>query len=659
MQVAGPIKYQSDPLRCRVLTTTQPAAVCDKKMGRGQLLPMAIRIFRTVVAAFLAASFVCSATLAAEPKRVMVLHSFGRDFKPWSEYAKTIRMQLDRQSPWPMEITDQSLVTARSADENPEVPFVEYLRALFARRPLDLIVSIGAPAASFVQRHRQQLFATTPMVFTAVEQRRIQRSSLTENDAVVPTAHDFPALVENILHVLPDTKTVAWVLGASPNEKRWLEDVRRELAPFADRLSFIWYDDRSFADILKHAASLPPHSAIFWHLMNVDAAGVVHEGDTGLPRLYEVANAPIFTFDDSFFGREIVGGPMHSVLGSSQDTAAVVVRILGGEKAGDVEIPARKYSPPIFDWRLMQRWGISERNLPPGSKIFFREASAWQKYQMAILLIVAAILFQAGLISWLVYEHRRRHTAELTARGALAELTQMNRIAGAGQLSASIAHEVNQPLGAISSNASAALNWLKARTPNIDEASAALTRIKNDSHRASDIVSNLRAMFKKDGQQTGPVEVNKVILSVLELVRIELQERDIKVRTQLDDRLPTVTSSEVQLQQVVLNLIMNAKDAMQSASSHRELFVRSEQSEPGWVQVSIEDSGPGISPSDLERIFQPMFTTKSQGMGMGLAICRSIMEAHGGRVWVASGSQTGAAFQFSLPASGTKAGLSS
>ena len=157
-------------------------------MRRGQLLPMAIRIFRTVVAVFLAASFACSAALAAEPKRVMVLHSFGRDFKPWSEYAKAIRTELDRQSPWPMEIIDHSLLSARSGDENPEVPFVEYLRALFAKRPLDLIVSIGAPAASFVQRHRQQLFATTPMVFTAVEQRRIQRSSLTENDAVVAVA---------------------------------------------------------------------------------------------------------------------------------------------------------------------------------------------------------------------------------------------------------------------------------------------------------------------------------------------------------------------------------------------------------------------------------------------------------------------------------------
>ena len=206
----------------------------------------------------------------AEHKRVMLLHSVGPDFRPWREYAKAIRTELDRQSPWPLEIVEQSLVTARSADENPEVPFVEYLRALFAKRTLDLIVSIGAPAANFVQRRRQQLFATTPMVLTAVAQRRVQRSSLTENDSVVALAQNFPAVIENILHVLPDTKTVAVVNGSSPGERLWEQDLRKEFAPFADRISFIWYSDRSFADILKHAAALPPHSAIFWHQMNVD-----------------------------------------------------------------------------------------------------------------------------------------------------------------------------------------------------------------------------------------------------------------------------------------------------------------------------------------------------------------------------------------------------
>ena len=145
-------------------------------------------------------SLACPAVLAAEPKQVMLLHSFGSDFKPWSEYARTLRMELTQQSPWPLDLIEHSLVNARSPDEDPEVPFVEYLRALFAKRSPDIIVSIGAPAAAFVQRHRQQLFAAVPMVFTAVDQRRVQYSSLTANDSVVALRINYLAAFENTLN---------------------------------------------------------------------------------------------------------------------------------------------------------------------------------------------------------------------------------------------------------------------------------------------------------------------------------------------------------------------------------------------------------------------------------------------------------------------------
>jgi hypothetical protein len=171
--------------------------------------------------------FAYTAPLAAQPKQVMLLHSFGRDFKPWSEYARTIRMELEKQSPWPLEITEHSLVTARSPDEDPDVPFVEYLRALSAKRPPDLIVSIGAPAAAFVQRHRQQLFASTPMVLTAVEQRRVQYSRLTANDAVVAVRINYLAALQNILQVLPNTKEVLVVVGTSPIEKFWKDAIAK------------------------------------------------------------------------------------------------------------------------------------------------------------------------------------------------------------------------------------------------------------------------------------------------------------------------------------------------------------------------------------------------------------------------------------------------
>ena len=170
--------------------------------------------------------FAWEVAAAADAKRVVLLHSFGQDFKPWSEYARSIRSELQRQSPWQLDITDLSLVTARSSNEDPEVPFVAYLSALFAKQQPDLIVSVGAPAAAFVQRHRPQLFADTPMVFTAVDERRVQFTALSENDAVVAVRIDYLGAIENILRVMPDTKNVMVVVGTSPIEQFW----RRRLA---------------------------------------------------------------------------------------------------------------------------------------------------------------------------------------------------------------------------------------------------------------------------------------------------------------------------------------------------------------------------------------------------------------------------------------------
>jgi signal transduction histidine kinase len=598
---------------------------------------------------FLAVSFGCPAGFAAESRRVMLLHSFGRDFKPWSEYAKSIRSELVRQSPWPLDIVEHSLITARFSNESPEAPFVEYLRAQYTEHPLDLIVSIGAPAAAFVQRHRQRLFATTPMVFTAVDQRRVQYSSLTANDAVVALRINYLSAFENILQVLPDTKDVVVVVGSSPIEKFWKEAIGKEVEPLANRIKLSWTDELSFEALLKRASALPPHTAIFWELMIVDAAGVVHEGDEPLRRLHAVANAPIFSYDESFFGNAIVGGPLLLAADTGRLTAAAAIRILNGEKPGEIRTLVQ-FASPVFDWREMQRWGISESRLPPGSEIMFRNPTTWEQYRAYILAVIAAILIQSALIFWLFYEHWRRQRAEL-ARNTMSELTHVNRVATVGQLSASIAHEVNQPLAAMLANAEGALRWLQKA--NIEEVRESLKNIVSDGFRASDIIKNLRAMFKHDVQEKTPVDIIKLVSSVLALVVIDLQKYDIELQTQLDEHIPQVLGNQVQLQQVILNLVMNAIEAM-SSSQTRVLRITTELSQSSTVHVSIEDSGTGIKPSDVARVFKPMFTTKARGMGMGLSICQSIMENHDGRIWVSPGTNGGSIFQFELPTTANK-----
>ena len=604
----------------------------------------------SALAVFLTASLFCPAGFAAESKRVMLLHSFGRDFKPWSEYAKAIRMELDRQSPWPLDITENSLVTARFSDEDPEGPFVDYLRALFAKRRLDLIVSIGAPAANFVQRHRQRLFAGTPMVLMAVDERRVQYSNLTANDTAVAVRINYLSVFENILQVLPDTKDVVVVVGTSPIEKFWKEAIAKEVEPLANRIKLSWTDELSFESLLKQASTLPPHTAIFWELMIVDAVGVVHEGDVPLTRLHAVANAPIFSYDESFFGSAIVGGPLLLVADSSRQTAAIAVRILGGEKPGEIKTPPVQFAGPVFDWREMRRWGISESRLPAGSEIRFRPATAWEQYRWQVLIIAAVILTQTLLIMGLLYEHQRRRRAEVQSMQRMTELAHLNRVATAGELSASIAHEVKQPLAAVVAQSSAALRWLAHATPDLDEARAALKKITFAGNRASEIVDNLRSMFRKESGARRPLDINGLITNVIGLTSHEAQKHDILVHTTfLDAPKPQTLGDQAQLEQVFLNLVMNAIEAMNSSKSdHRVLELKTSVNEGHEVLVTVADSGPGVDAENLEKIFDAFFTTKADGMGMGLSICRSIIESHGGRLWALPGDP-GLIFCVSLP----------
>jgi C4-dicarboxylate-specific signal transduction histidine kinase len=324
------------------------------------------------------------------------------------------------------------------------------------------------------------------------------------------------------------------------------------------------------------------------------------------------------------------------------------LRLFNGESASTIPVAAGEFVRPVFDWRELKRWSIPEARLPSGSEIRFREPTAWEQHGLLIGMTCAALLLQAALITWLMYEIGRRQRAEVQSRSAMAELTFMNRRVAAGQLSASLTHEVNQPLASIVTRAGAALRWIRAEKPNLEKAEAALEGIVAASHRASDIITSVRAMFKKAPPAKVSTDINQTILTVLSIVRVELQKHNVELHTQLSQSLPTVQGDKVQLQQVVLNLVMNAIEAMQSARP-RVLKAQTDHAKPGLVHVSIEDTGTGIDPSNLHRIFQPLFTTKATGMGMGLSICHSIIESHGGRIWVSPAGNRGSIFHFELP----------
>jgi len=242
----------------------------------------------------------------------------------------------------------------------------------------------------------------------------------------------------------------------------------------------------------------------------------------------------------------------------------------------------------------------------------------------------------------------RRH-AEEARREAQAELARVSRVTTMGELTASLAHEVNQPIAAAVTNANTCLRWLTRDQPDVEEARAAAMRIAKDGTRAAEIVKRIRLLFKKSTPQWELVDVNEAIREMIVLLRSEATRYNMTVRMELAADLPRIMGDRVQLQQVLMNLIVNSIDAMKEVDGARELAVKSQRTEKEEVRVSVSDTGVGLPPQQEEQIFNAFFTTKPHGTGMGLRISRSIVESHGGRLWAADNSPRGASFHFALP----------
>ena len=511
-----------------------------------------------------------------------------------------------------------------------------------------MIVALGAPAANFVQEHRTKLFPTTPMLLAAVEVRRVVQAMLSEQDAVAGVRYDQVAAIENILRLLPETKAIAIIIGNSPGERFWAGEHQRVLGPLLkNKVELIFYGEQPLSEILKGVANLPPHSAIFYQQLAVDGAGAVYGDKEPLRRISDVANAPIFSFDETYFNGQIVGGPMFSPAQGAQPMAAVAIRMLGGEKTTGIDPVG--FSTPKYDWRQLQRWNINESRLPPGSEILFREPTVWERYSWQIASIVAVVLIQAGLIAIMLQEHRRRQFAEVQSRQRMTELAHVNRFATAGELTASIAHEINQPLGSILTNAETAEEILKSSSPDIAELREIVSDILDDDRRATEVIQRMRSLLKKAPFEQKQFDLNEVVQETIRFFSSLAVGRKFELVSVITPVALLIVGDRIQLQQVILNFVVNGIDAMRDTPSEsRIISIRTSRVE-NFAQLSVSDRGSGIPEDKLNVVFEPFFTSKAEGMGMGLSIARTIIEAHHGAISAKNRDHGGASFRIRLP----------
>ena len=275
----------------------------------------------------------------------------------------------------------------------------------------------------------------------------------------------------------------------------------------------------------------------------------------------------------------------------------------------------------------------------------------WERYSLQIALIAAVMLLQAGLISALLHQHRRRQLAEVQARQRMAELAHVNRFSTAGELTASIAHEINQPLGSILTNAETAQAILKSPNPDIVELNEIVDDIVRDDRRASEVIRSIRNLLTKAPFELKSLDLNDVARETVEFLSSLAVGRKVELLSVITlDALP-ILGDRVQLQQVILNLVVNGIDAMKDTrSEERVISIRTSRVEK-FAELSVSDRGPGISEDKLKGVFEPFYTSKAEGMGMGLSIARTIIEAHHGLIWARNRDHGGASFRIRLPLS--------
>ena len=338
-----------------------------------------------------------------------------------------------------------------------------------------------------------------------------------------------------------------------------------------------------------------------------------------------------------------------------EKAAEVAIRILDGEKVGDIKPSFVELAAPMFDWRQMQRWGISESSLPPGSTVYFREPTVWERYWWQIALIIAIVLLQAGLIAGLLREHRRRQLAEVQSRQRMAELAHVNRFSTAGELTASIAHEINQPLGSILANAETAEAILKSQSPDIAELPDIIelreivNDILHDDRRATEVIRRMRSLLKKAPFEQKQFDLNEVVQETIRFFSSLAVGRKFELVSVITPETLPILGDRIQLQQVILNLVVNGIDAMRDTpSENRIISIRTSRVE-NFAQLSVSDRGSGIPEEKLKQVFEPFFTSKAEGMGMGLSIARTIIEAHNGVISAKNRDHGGASFRIRLP----------
>jgi signal transduction histidine kinase len=498
--------------------------------------------------------------------------------------------------------------------------------------------------------NRHALGFNVPIVFCCTSRLRLAALNPPGDVTGIISEFDLTKTLALAQRLQPDASRIIVVAGATEFDQEWVRIARRQLAPYEQKYDTTYLAGLPHAELMENLKHLPRDTIVILLTMFADSAGRLFIPGEIVEDVTRASAAPVYGPYETYLGRGVVGGHADSLERIGYEIADLALDLLAGASPSGLAPRATSGSADWVDWRALKRFGISENRLPAGSQVRFRELSAWELYRWEIIAIFSAMVLQGAMITWLLVERHRRLAAEVESRRRLVELAHMNRTAAISAMSASIAHELNQPLGAILSNADAAELLLASNPADLTPIKDIIVDIRQADERASEIIASLRGLLKRKEIEQRDVELRDVIGNVINLLEPEAKKRD--VRMSLDGVPPAlfVRADLVHLQQVLLNLALNGMDAMRdTVADKRTIAFQTALIGTSTVEVAVADTGSGIPKDKLKEVFEPFFTTKPDGTGLGLSIVRTIVESYGGRIWAENKAGGGAIFRFTLP----------
>jgi signal transduction histidine kinase len=526
-----------------------------------------------------------------------------------------------------------------------------WYRAKYESRRVDLVVTLGNDALRFLARGDVKPWPSARILFADLYSIRPEVAPRLPMLSGIVLEEHFPAAIDLVLELLPGTRSVLLATGGSPVERGRNGNAVALLKRARPELDVRLWEAGAIEEMPAAVAALPKDSVLFFNGPILDSRNRQLVPLQVCQMFSAASSVPVFSLNGPDFGCGIVGGRLRDHMLIGQVIGEAILAELERPTGTDVAVPYGRFTSLDFDARQLARWKISEDRLPAGSRVHFRSPNLWRDQRDLVIGTLSVTGLQALLIGIFFVERRRRRVAEVKARRHLTEMAHLDRRAALGELAASLAHELNQPLNAILQNAGTA-EMILARSaggPETDELRDILTDIKKDNTRAAEVIRGLRAMLQKREPETAPLDLSALVRDTTALVRHDAGSRDVAVSEMLADGLPVVLGERVQLQQVVLNLLLNAIEAVSAQPTDRRMVQVVTRRAGDHVVVEVADTGPGVPPEGLPQIFEAFYTTKTSGMGMGLSISRSIVDAHGGRMHARNNDGHGATVGFTLP----------